>query len=218
MYQLFKRLIDLLLILLTLPIVFVLIVLFAVLIIVVDKFSPFFLQKRPGRNGRIFTCVKLRTLRAFNSQDKQNNKITNEKRVTTLGRFLRDHGIDELPQILNILLGEMSLIGPRPLASSNYLDMEELHPKRLPEIKSWKKFRQDVLPGLTGWYQVNSQSRGVIMYDSYYLKNRSLTMDLEIFIKSVFILILGKEIYFRKLLKRTEEPLLNVFDDPFNKF
>lgn len=130
-----------------------------------------FRQRRPGLHGRPFTMLKLRTM--LDLKDAAGNLLPDERRLTGLGKFLRSTSLDELPELWCVLVGDMSLVGPRPLLLE-YLDLYTDEQRR----------RHDVLPGITGWAQVNG--RNAISWDRkfeldlWYVDNRSLLLDLEI--------------------------------------
>jgi undecaprenyl-phosphate galactose phosphotransferase/putative colanic acid biosynthesis UDP-glucose lipid carrier transferase len=147
----------------------------------------FFLQKRKGFNGRQFVMFKFRTMTVQENGDVVTQATRNDPRVTRIGRLLRAASIDELPQLINVVRGEMSLIGPRPhaLAHDNYFE-------RLLEDYA---FRHHVKPGMTGWAQVNGL-RGAtpsvdliarrVEMDLWYINNWSLWLDIQILIKTLF--------------------------------
>jgi len=154
-------------------------VLSTLVIIVCAKLgSPvFFKQKRPGLNGDIFTFYKFRTM-----TDKRNSNgelLSDIDRITPLGNFLRKTSLDELPSIFNVLKGDMSLVGPRPLLVE-YLDLYSPEQARRHEVK----------PGITGWAQVNG--RNAISWeekfelDVWYVDNHSLLLDIKIIVKTIF--------------------------------
>lgn len=177
----FKRIIDFLLssmaLLILLPFLTVI-----GLLIRINLGSPiFFKQRRPGRNAKIFDILKFRTM--TNEKDINGELLPNEIRLTKFGRWLRATSIDELPELINIIKGDMSIIGPRPL-------LEEY----LPLYNEKQAHRHDVRPGLTGWAQVNGRNtiswEDKFKYDLEYVKSISLTIDLKIFfltIKKVFV-------------------------------
>ena len=145
---------------------------------------PIFSQKRPGLNNKIFTIYKFKTL--FDSR----KKIFEEKRQSKLGNFLRRTGLDELPQLFNILKNDMSLVGPRPLLLE-YLNKYSRHEKK----------RHLVKPGITGLAQVNPELSGVkswnksIKLDIYYIKNVSFFLDIQIFFKTIELILFKKKQY-----------------------
>lgn len=134
--------------------------------------KPFFFQLRPGKNGKIFKIIKFKTM-----NDKKNtigNLLADEQRLTKIGKFVRKTSLDELPQLLNVLKGDMSLIGPRPLL-----------PEYLPLYNEVQKRRHEVKPGITGWAQVNGRNaiswEQKFVYDVWYVDNISLMLDMKIF-------------------------------------
>ncbi|SFE23588.1 Sugar transferase involved in LPS biosynthesis (colanic, teichoic acid) [Marinobacter sp. DSM 26671] len=139
--------------------------------------SPvFFNQLRPGRNGSPFRMVKFRTM--LNSVDHEGRSLPDEQRMTSFGRFLRSTSLDELPELWNVLKGEMSLVGPRPLL------MEYL------PLYSEEQFRRhEVRPGITGWAQVNGRNaiswEDKFRLDIWYVDNQSLWLDIKILIMTV---------------------------------
>lgn len=135
-----------------------------------------FTQARPGKNGKIFTVYKFRTMTS--DCDANGNLLSNEERLIPLGQILRKASIDELPQLWNVIIGDMSFVGPRPLLVS-YLERYNAEQAR----------RHDVLPGITGWAQVNG--RNTITWDEkfkldvWYVDNWSLWLDLKILLLTV---------------------------------
>lgn len=142
--------------------------------------GAFFLQERPGKNGKIFRVIKFKTM--TDERDTDGNLLPDERRLTKVGKFVRTTSIDELPQLINVLKGDMALIGPRPLLSQ-YLSLYNKEQAR----------RHDVRPGITGWAQVNG--RNAISWskkfelDVWYVDHCSFLLDLKILfltIKKVF--------------------------------
>lgn len=143
--------------------------------------KPFFFQERPGLNERIFNIIKFKTMN--DKKDVQGNLLSDAERLTPIGAFVRKTSLDEIPQLINVLKGDMSIIGPRPLRTYY-----------LPLYNEVQKTRHDVRPGITGWAQVNG--RNAISWtkkfelDVYYVNHLSFLMDVKIFfltIKKVFI-------------------------------
>lgn len=168
-----KRILDLLI---TMPgIILISPLLGLVAILVWLRFGPpvLFRQVRPGYRGEPFTIFKFRTM--TNSYDKNGDLLPDSKRLTRLGRFLRSLSLDELPELINVLRGEMSLVGPRPLLMQ-YLDRYTKEQAR----------RHDVLPGITGWAQVNGRNvltwEDKFRFDVWYVDNWSLGLDIKILI------------------------------------
>ena len=140
-----------------------------------------FCQTRPGMNGQPFTMVKFRTMR--NATDHDGVPLPDSQRLTSFGRFLRSTSLDELPELWNVLKGEMSLVGPRPLLM-----------EYLPLYSQEQQRRHEVRPGITGWAQVNGRNKlsweDKFKLDVWYVDNRSLLLDLRIIaltVKKVFI-------------------------------
>ena len=141
----FKRLIDFSLSLIALIILSPLLVLLIILGTVFMRGNPFFTQERPGKNEKIFKLLKFRTM--DNRKDKKGNLLPDEVRLNKYGRFLRASSLDELPELANILKGDMSLIGPRPLLVAY-----------LPRYNEFQRHRHDVRPGLTGYAQAHGRN------------------------------------------------------------
>jgi len=162
-------------------------------IAIFDGFPCLYKQVRVGRKGKSFEIYKFRTMR-LNAETESGVTWASDEdpRITRMGRFLRKYRLDELPQFFNILIGDMSVIGPRP-------ERPEFVEKLNKEIKFYDE-RHSVQPGLTGWAQVCypygasvSDSRDKLEYDLYYLKNMSFFMDLRVCLKTIGVILLGKE-------------------------
>ena len=153
-----------------------LIILVAVLLILATHENPFFLQKRPGKNGRIFRIVKFKTM--TNKRDEKGNLLPDAERLTSTGKIIRKTSIDEVPQLWNVLVGDMSLIGPRPLL-----------PQYLPIYNEHQQKRHLVKPGITGWAQVNGRNAiswsQKFDYDVWYVENISAALDAKIILRTV---------------------------------
>jgi exopolysaccharide biosynthesis polyprenyl glycosylphosphotransferase len=188
-FMFLKRLADI--IVSALGLTFLLAVLpFVALAIYLESPGPiFYFQKRVGRAGRTFQLIKLRSMVPDAEQDGQPRWAEeNDERVTRVGRFLRTTKLDELPQCLNVLRGEMSLIGPRPERPEFVTKLQ----KRIPFYRS----RLAVRPGLTGWAQINYHYGGSVedalvklQYDLYYIKHQSLYLDLQILLKTIGVVL-----------------------------
>jgi len=142
--------------------------------------KPFFFQKRPGKNERIFSIIKFKTMN--DKKDAQGNLLSDAERLTGVGKFVRKTSLDEIPQLINVLKGDMSLIGPRPLL-----------PEYLPLYNQEQKRRHQVKPGITGWAQVNGRNaiswEDKFRLDVEYVNQQSLILDIKILfltIKKVF--------------------------------
>ena len=170
----------------------------ALLIKLDSKGKVLFVQKRIGAKNQMFECYKFRTLTSESSQETETFKpvLLGDKRVTSLGNFLRKSNIDELPQFFNVLKGDMSVVGPRPHA----IPYQDLYGKVFEEIK----MRHNVRPGLTGWAQVNGlrgdvedekeNNRRTIMrmkYDLWYIENWTMRLDIQIILMTVWQMIKG---------------------------
>ena len=180
-----KRIIDILLSSGLLFIILPLLLLIAIINILLNKGKIFFVQERAGYKGNIFKIIKFKTM-----NDNANNKgelLPDGERLTIFGRFLRFSSLDELPTFWNVLIGQMSLVGPRPLLVK-YLDRYNDNQLRRLEVK----------PGLTGWAQINGRNsiswEEKFEYDVWYVDNRSLKLDLIIIFKTISQVIRGKGI------------------------
>ncbi|PEZ86243.1 UDP-phosphate N-acetylgalactosaminyl-1-phosphate transferase [Bacillus cereus] len=163
------------------------ILMFSILIMLESPGAPFYLQERLGLRGKKFRVIKLRSMR--NDAEKNGAKWAekNDPRITKIGVFIRKTRIDELPQLFNILKGDMSLVGPRPERPMFTEKFEQ-------EIPGFKK-RLKVKPGLTGWAQVNGgyeiTPKEKLDLDVYYIKNASISLDFKIIIRTVKVVITG---------------------------
>ena len=171
-----KRFFDLFLVLLSFPLILPIYLLLILLVLAKFNFPILFKQSRPGMNGKIFNIYKFRTM--TNDHDKDGNLLSDEFRLTKFGKFLRSTSLDELPSLWNVLKGDMSLVGPRPLLTE-YLDLYSTKQARRHEVK----------PGITGWAQVNG--RNAINWnekfdlDVWYVDNQSFKLDIIILWKTL---------------------------------
>ena len=176
----FKRFFDFLLSLIALLILLPFFLIFIIIGAIAMKGNPFFTQLRPGKNGRIFKLIKFRTM--SNAKDKDGNLLPDEKRLKGYGKLLRKLSIDELPEIINILKGDMSIVGPRPLLV-----------KYLPLYNEEQKKRHNVRPGLTGYAQAYGRNsltwEEKFEKDVYYVENISLWLDIKILFKTVAVVL-----------------------------
>ena len=172
----FKPLLDFFIAFLAIVVLSPLLLLVSLLLALANKGNPFFFQKRPGKNCKVFQIVKFRTM--TNEKDENGNLLPDEKRLTKFGKLVRKTSIDEIPQLWNVLLGDMSLIGPRPL----------LVPY-LPLYTSFQNKRHEVKPGITGWAQVNGRNtvswEDKFEMDVWYVNNLNFKLDLKIFVKTI---------------------------------
>lgn len=183
--KLFKRVLDLLLSLFAMVILCVPMLIIAVLVLMNLGKPVIFSQERPGKNEKIFKLYKFRTM--INKTDLEGNLLPDKQRLTTFGRVLRSTSLDELPELLNIIRGEMSFIGPRPLSV-----------KYLPYYSDEERHRHDVLPGLTGLAQVNGRNsiswKEKFALDLEYVSRITFLGDLKILIQTVLIVLRHKDI------------------------
>lgn len=181
MYERFiKRVLDFILSLIALAVLLPLMLVLMVLGAIKMKGNPFFTQLRPGKDGKIFKLIKFRSMTC--EKDKDGNLLPDEVRLTRYGEILRSTSLDELPELLNILKGDMSIVGPRPLLV-----------QYLPLYNEEQRHRHDVRPGLTGWAQVNGRNsitwEDKFRYDVWYVRNISFILDVKILfltVKKVF--------------------------------
>jgi lipopolysaccharide/colanic/teichoic acid biosynthesis glycosyltransferase len=187
-YLVIRRGLELLLTVLVMPILLPVIVVVA-LVVRFDSPGPiFFLQNRVGRRGRVFPMIKFRTM--YHNAGGPSFTTTDDKRVTRVGHTLRRFRLDELPQLVNVLRGDMSWVGPRPEA----LTLDEKYVRDIPHFA----LRGIVRPGVTGWAQVNQgyaheaeEMRHKLEYDLYYLKHCSLWLDVMIVLRTFAVLFGG---------------------------
>ncbi|WP_435625417.1 sugar transferase [Flagellimonas sp.] len=193
----FKRLADFIAALLALIILSPILLLLIIVLAIVNRGKPFFFQKRPGKNAEIFTIIKFKTMR-----DPINNEselINQEQRITKIGGFIRKTSLDELLQLVNVLKGDMSLVGPRPLLV-DYLPLYNEEQAR----------RHLVKPGITGWAQVNGRTavswQEKFALDVWYVDNISLQNDIKIILKTV------QKIFNRKAMSSIEGASFKGFE------
>jgi len=172
----FKQIIDFFIAFTALVILSPLLLIILILLGFANKGNPFFFQNRPGKDERIFKIVKFRTM--TNERDENGVLLPDADRLTGIGKFVRKTSIDEIPQLINVLMGDMSLIGPRPLL-----------PEYLPIFNERQKKRHSVRPGITGWAQVNGRNaiswNRKFEYDVWYVENLSFTLDMKILFKTI---------------------------------
>lgn len=167
----FKPLIDFLVAFLACFFLLPLFLLIAFLLLMANRDNPFFVQQRPGKDGKIFKIIKFKTMN--DRRDSSGKLLPDAERLTSIGKIVRKTSLDEVPQLINVLKGDMSLVGPRPLLPE-YLKLYTLHQKK----------RHFVKPGITGWAQVNG--RNAISWnkkfdlDVWYVENLSFILDLKI--------------------------------------
>lgn len=171
-----KRILDLILSLMALIVLMPLMIIIGILVRINLGSPIIFKQKRPGKNEKIFTLYKFRTM--TDKRDIDGNLLPDEYRLTKFGKFLRSTSLDELPELINIIKGDMAIVGPRPLLV-----------EYLPYYTEEEKHRHDVRPGLTGLAQVNGRNaiswEEKLKYDTEYIKKISFYSDLKIIFKTI---------------------------------
>lgn len=167
----FKRAFDLFVAVIGLTILSPLFALVTIALLIANRGKPFFLQERPGLNERVFRIIKFKTMN--DQKDEKGNLLPDAKRLTFVGSIIRKTSLDEIPQLINVLKGDMSLVGPRPLRV-HYLSL----------YSDEQKKRHDVRPGITGWAQVNGRNAiswaKKFEYDIWYVENQSFMLDMKI--------------------------------------
>ena len=147
--------------------------------------GAFFLQERPGLHGKIFKIIKYKTM--TDERDAEGNLLPDKDRITAVGKFVRKTSIDELPQLINVLKGDMALVGPRPLL-----------PEYLPYYTEEENHRHDVRPGISGWAQVNGRNNVLwnekLAMDIWYVNHVSLKIDIHVIIKTIKSVILRESV------------------------
>lgn len=160
-------------------------VLVCLVLAVANQGQIFFIQPRPGRNEKIFRIIKFRTMN--NKKDSQGQLLPDAQRLTAAGRLVRKTSLDEVPQLINVLKGEMSLVGPRPLLV-----------KYLPLYSEKHKRRHELRPGITGWAQVNGRNaiswQQKFDYDVWYIENISFGLDMKIVFLTLKKVVAGEGI------------------------
>lgn len=189
-----KRLLDIILSFSAIIILLPIYVIVSILVLIFMGWPIIFKQPRPGKNEKIFNMYKFRTM--TNKKDKDGNLLPDEERLPKFGKFLRATSLDEIPELFNILKGDMSLIGPRPLLV-----------KYLPYYTEEEHHRHDVRPGLTGWAQVNG--RNLLNWDERfkkdleYVNNISFKMDLKVIFKTISIVLKREGVTDKKTVTMT---------------
>jgi len=184
-YPFFKRLMDFfisLVAILVLSPVFIIVYLLSLIIL---RGNPIFKQYRPGKNNKIFPMYKFRSM--TNKKDKEGNLLPDKDRITTWGKIIRKTSLDELPQLFNILVGHMSIVGPRPRMVEECVFLDETQQDRF-----------KVRPGITGWAQVNGRNNitfdKVVQFDKEYVEKQSFGFDVKIFFKTIGYVFKRKDI------------------------
>jgi undecaprenyl phosphate N,N'-diacetylbacillosamine 1-phosphate transferase len=173
----FKRLFDFMIALVGLIILSPLLLILWIGLSIANKGAgAFFLQERPGKDEKIFKVIKFKTMN--DRRDENGNLLPDSERLTTIGRWIRSLSLDEIPQLINVLKGDMSLIGPRPLLV-----------QYLPLYDEVQRRRHEVRPGITGWAQVNGRNainwQEKFEHDVWYVDHLSLSLDIKILLKTI---------------------------------
>ncbi|HFI0932062.1 TPA: sugar transferase [Streptococcus suis] len=188
----FKRIFDIILSISVLPIFFIILIIFGPIIYFQDKGNIFYNAERLGKDGRIFKMYKLRSMK-LNAPDLRNIdgstfNAEDDHRLTKVGKFIRKASIDEIPQILNVLLGDMSIIGPRP-------DL----PEHFQLYSNTEKRKLEVRPGITGYNQAYFRNtipwKERIKNDIFYVDNQSLLLDIKVLFKTVFSILKRESVF-----------------------
>ncbi|APD05843.1 undecaprenyl phosphate N,N'-diacetylbacillosamine 1-phosphate transferase [Flavobacteriaceae bacterium UJ101] len=196
-----KRSIDFLIAFVGFIIVSPVFIIVTVFLFFVNEGKPFFFQKRPGKDEKIFSIIKFKTMN--DKKDSEGNLLSDEQRMTTIGTLVRKTSLDEIPQLLNVIKGDMSLIGPRPLLVE-YLDY----------YNDDQKKRHNVRPGITGWAQING--RNTISWekkfelDVWYVQNISFKLDCQILLKTLLKVVKTEGI------SPTDQLIMPKFSDYMN--
>ena len=200
MYRCFwKQIIDFILSLLILIVLFPILLVVTLCLYFTNKGAGvFFLQERPGKNGKIFKVIKFKTM--TDERDAEGKLLPDADRLTKIGKFIRSTSIDELPQLINVLKGDMALIGPRPLL-----------PEYLPFYTTKQARRHEVRPGITGWAQVNGRNflpfSKRFELEVWYVDNCTFKTDLKIILMSIKKVLLRKDISIGSNVSRDADDL-----------
>lgn len=172
----FKRILDLVVSILCIILLSPVFIVVMLMLFIVNRGNPFFLQGRPGKKARIFKIIKFKTMN--DKKDSYGNLLPDVDRLTFIGRILRKTSLDEIPQMLNVIKGDMSLVGPRPLL-----------PEYLPKYTDFQKRRHEVRPGITGLAQVRGRKQMLFSerfkIDVYYVDHLSLFLDVKIILLTI---------------------------------
>lgn len=182
----FKRVIDFTIVLIALLIIWPILLIITIWLHYANKGAgAFFFQERPGKDERIFKVIKFKSM--TDEKDADGNLLPDKDRLTKVGSFVRKTSIDELPQLINVLKGDMALIGPRPLL-----------PEYLPYYTEREKLRHTVRPGISGWAQVNGRNNcswdEKLEYDAYYVEHLNFLMDCQVILKTIKNVLGAKDI------------------------
>lgn len=191
-----KRLLDFLVALFGLIVLSPIFIIVTIGLYLANNGSPFFFQNRPGLNEKIFKIIKFKTMN--DKKDATGDLLPDAARLTKIGSFVRKTSLDEIPQLINVLKGDMSLIGPRPLLT-----------QYLPLYNEVQKRRHEVRPGITGWAQVNGRNaiswQQKFEFDVWYVNNMSLLLDIKILFLTV------KKVFVREGISQDGQATMEVF-------
>ncbi|MBD3724389.1 MAG: sugar transferase [Flavobacteriaceae bacterium] len=180
-----KRILDFLLATIGFLVLLPFFILITLFLAIANNGNPFFIQRRPGFKGKIFSIIKFKTMN--DKKDNEGNLLSDAERLTPIGKFVRKTSLDEIPQLLNVIIGDMSLIGPRPLLTQ-YMHLYSPYQNRRHEVK----------PGITGWAQVNGRNaidwETKFDLDVYYVENISFLLDVKIIFKTIKKIIIREGI------------------------
>ena len=180
MYPIIKRIFDFIISLIIFIVFLPFFLIITFLLMLYNGGKPYFFQTRPGKNEKLFKVIKFKTMNE--KKDASGNLLPPAQRITPVGRFIRSTSLDEIPQLLNVIKGDMSLVGPRPLRV-----------EYLPHYSAFQARRHNVKPGITGWAQING--RNTVDWDErfkldvWYVENRSFSLDMKILFLTVYKVI-----------------------------
>lgn len=195
----FKRVIDFTIVFMALLVIWPILLVITIWLHFANKGAgAFFFQERPGKDSKIFKVIKFKSM--TDERDAEGNLLPDVQRLTKVGAFVRKTSIDELPQLINVLKGDMALIGPRPLL-----------PEYLPYYTEREQLRHTVRPGITGWAQVNGRNNVTwdqkLELDAYYVEHLSLAMDVKVLFTTIKNVLGGKDVV---VVPSTKAGKLNV--------
>lgn len=195
----FKRIIDFTIVFIALLIIWPILLIITIWLHFANKGAgAFFTQERPGKDGKIFKVIKFKSM--TDERDEKGELLPDVQRLTKVGKFVRSTSIDELPQLINVLKGDMALIGPRPLL-----------PEYLPYYTEREQLRHTVRPGITGWAQVNGRNNVTwdqkLEYDAYYVEHLSFAMDIKVLFATIKNVLERKDVV---VVPSTKAGKLNV--------
>lgn len=182
----FKRLLDFIIVLIVLLIIWPILLIISVWLYFANKGAgAFFMQERPGKDEKIFKVIKFKSM--TDERDEKGNLLPDKDRITFVGKFIRKTSIDELPQLINVLKGDMALIGPRPLL-----------PEYLPYYTERERLRHTVRPGISGWAQVNGRNNITwdqkLEMDVYYVEHLTFMMDMRVIMTTIKNVLTAKDV------------------------